>query len=721
MNPKLESTARGVYRHQDLRRLLAPASVAVLGASQSPAPFGSRVIAKLDEAGFRGEIFPINPKYSHVGDRPCFASIAALPRIPDCVVIAVPREAVQPAVEEAAQIGIGGAIIFASGYAETRRADRIAQQQALADISRRSGLRILGPNCIGLINYNNGFQATFGISPFSKELGPRAIGLISQSGGLAFSLAQAMEHGISLSHVLTLGNSCDVDVADQISFLADDPSCHAIACVFEGTPNPSRLLEAAKIAHAAGKPLVIYKMGVGSLGATAAMSHTGILAGARAAYQAAFRRAGIIEVDSFEGLLEATAFFAKARRPKASGVAVLATTGGACVLFADNAEKHGVPLPQPGDATRAVLERVVPDFGSPRNPCDVTGQVQASPDALFACVDALLADERYGALVIPQPHASDQTRERLKVFSDAARRHDKIVASVWLSEWLEGPGAMETELDPHVAIFRSTHRCFAALAAWNEREEWLRSASRVSPRTASAQAARIGAELIASAQTSVLTEHVAKQVLAAYGIPVVPEQLVQSASEALAAANALGYPVALKVASPDLPHKTEAGVVRLGIKDKAELLAAYETIMTNARKGSSAPRIAGVLVQPMLPQGVEVMVGARIDPLFGPLVMVGLGGVMVELLKDTVLELAPVAPWQARAMIERLKGRALLTGFRGSDPIDLGKLAGIVARASELIADQRELIAEIDINPLICAGADIVAVDALIVKAAAGT
>lgn len=721
MNPNSESSIRSVYRHQELRKLLAPASVAVVGASQSPAPFGSRVIAKLEEAGFCGEIFPVNPKYAQVGKRTCYPSIAALPSAPDCAVIAVAREAVQPAIEDAAQIGVGGAIIFASGYAETRRADRIAQQQTLTEIARRSGLRILGPNCIGLINYNNGFQATFGISPFGKTPGPRAIGLISQSGGLAFSLAQAVERGISFSHVLTLGNACDVDVADQISFLADDPSCHAIACMFEATPNPSRLLEAARIAHAAGKPLVIYKMAVGNLGATAAMSHTGILAGTRAAYQAAFRRAGIIEVDGYEGLLEATAFFAKAKRPKASGVAVLATTGGACVMFADHAEEHAVPLPQPGDATRAVLEREVPDFGSPRNPCDVTGQVQASPEALFACVDALLADERYGALVIPQAHASDQTRARLKVFSDAARRHDKIVASVWLSEWLEGPGAIESELDPQLAMFRSTDRCFAALAAWNRREQWLRSAARACPRSASIEATRMGAELIAGAQSPILTEHVAKQVLAAYGIPIVSEQLVQSASEAQTAASALGYPVALKVASPDLPHKTEAGVVRLALKNEAELLAAYESVMANAAKATPAPRIAGVLVQPMVARGVEVIVGGRVDPLFGPLVVVGLGGVMVELLKDTVLELAPVAPWQALEMIERLKGRTLLAGFRGSQPVNLAKLAEIVSRASELVADQRQLIAELDINPLICAGENIVAVDALIVKAAAST
>jgi acyl-CoA synthetase (NDP forming) len=718
MEQLASSANRAVYRHAELRRLLSPASVAVLGASQSPQPFGSRVIAKMEEAGFQGAIYPVNPKYGEIAGRPCHPSIAQLPAVPDCVVIAVPREAVETAVEQAAALGIGGVVIFSSGYAETGKADRIAQQDRLAAIARASGLRILGPNCLGVLNYNIGFQATFGVSPFAKAPGPRAIGLISQSGGLGFSLAQALEHGNSFSHVLTLGNACDVDVADQISYLADDPTCHAIACVFEGMANPWRLMEAADIAHRAGKPLVVYKMATGAAGAAAAMSHTGSLAGADATYRAAFARAGVVVVDDFEALIETTAFLAKAGRPKAPGVAVLATSGGACVMFADKAEDHAVPLPQPGDAARAVLERVVPEFGSPRNPCDVTGQVQASPEALFACVDALMGDPAYGALVIPQPHASELTRTRLPVFSEAAQRHGKIVASVWLSEWLEGPGALETELDPHVALFRSSSRCFAALAAWNRREAWEQWRSRTASRTAPAGAAQSAADLLAAIDERVVTERAAKQVLAAYGVPVVPEQLVQDPAAALKAASSFGYPVAIKVESPDLPHKTEAGVVRLGLGNPAELATAFEAVMANARQVTPAPRILGVLVQPMVGRGLEIMVGARVDPLFGPVVVVGLGGILVELLQDTVIELAPVSPWQARAMIERLKGSALLRGFRGSEPVDVDRLADVVARLSEFIADQRERVAELDVNPLICAGGQVVAVDALVVKTA---
>lgn len=714
MNPK--TPRRGVYRHAQLQRLLSPASVAVLGASRSAHPFGSRVIAKLGEAGFRGLIYPVNPKYDAIGDLACYPSIAALPDVPDCVVIAVPREAVAGAVEQAAALGIGGAIIFSSGFSETGKPECIAMQERLAEISRGSQLRILGPNCLGVLNYNIGFQATFGVSPFSGPPGERAIGLISQSGGLGFSLAQALEHGISFSHVLTLGNACDVDVADEISYLADDPTCHVIACVFEGMANPLRILEAADIAHAAGKPLIIYKMATGQLGAAAAMSHTGSLAGADATYRAAFARAGVVVVDDFEALIETAAFFAKAGRPKAPGVAVLATSGGACVMLADKAEDHGVRLPQPGAQARTVLERVVPEYGSAGNPCDVTGQVQASPDALFACVDALMGDPAYGVLVIPQPHASDQTRGRLPIFSEAARRHGKLVASIWLSEWLEGPGAVETEQDPHVALFRSSDRCFAALAAWQRREQWTLERTHERPRATDPSAAATAARRLAELPDGVITESVAKALLAGYGVPVVTERLVHSAAEAAEVASEVGYPVALKLQSPDVPHKTEAGVVRLGLADREAVLRAYASVMENTARISPAPRVEGALVQPMVPQGLELMVGARVDPLFGPVVVVGLGGTLVELLRDTVLALAPIAAWEARALLQRLRGAALLRGFRGSEPVDLDTLSDIVARLSEFIADQREHVAELDVNPLICSGDRIVAVDALIVK-----
>ncbi len=715
----MSASFRKVYRHADLDRMFAPKSVAVVGVSPTAGGFGSRTLAILKQGKFGGRIYPVNTKYERIGEEQCYPSIRELPETPDCVIIAVPRDGVEPIVVDCAERGVGGVVIYSSGYSETGRADRAKQQARLVQISRESGLRILGPNCIGLLNYTNRFLGTFFIPvPDAPLRAPRpdAVGIVSQSGALGFALSQAIERGMSFSHVLACGNACDVDVADQISYLADDPNCRAIACVFEGMSNPRRIIDAAEVAHAANKPLVIYKMAVGVQGAAAAISHTGSLAGSSAAYRAAFKRAGIVVVDNLEALLETASFFAKAPlQPKSLGVAVVATSGGSCIMSADMAERHNVPLPQPTAEAREVLERVVPEFGSPRNPCDVTAQVVGDPESLRACVDAIMGDDTFGALVVPQVHASTVTAARIKVFSEAAGRYGKIACAVWLNEWLEGPGSLETEIDPNVVMFRSMDRCFATLAAWNEREQWLRAQPRKLTRTSPADAALTVAKLLDGAGNRILTEREAKKILGAYGVPVVQEDLVQSGDDAVAVASRMGFPVAMKIESPDLPHKTEAGVIRLNLGTAAEVQTALDEVMANAKRVSPSPRVNGVLIQPMIPAGTEIMIGARVDPLFGPLVVVGLGGILVELLKDTALDLAPITHDEALAMIGGLKGKAALTGFRGSLPVNLDKLANIVCRLSELIADQQELISELDVNPLICSGDRIIAVDALIV------
>jgi acetate---CoA ligase (ADP-forming) len=502
-----------------------------------------------------------------------------------------------------------------------------------------------------------------------------------------------------------------------VAYLAEDEACRAIACVLEGMPDPQRLIEAAELAWKLDKPLLIHKIAIGEQGAAAAMSHTGTLAGSNAAYMAAFERAGAIAVPDFEALMETASFFAKASTPKARGVAVCATSGGAAIMAADKAELHGIPLPQPSDEALAILKQHVPEFGSARNPCDVTAQVLNSPGSLQACGEALMSDPGYGALIVPQPVAFNVHVPRIGVFGELARQHGKIACNVLLSDWLQGPASREAEEHPHVAMFRSMERCFRALAAWHQRSEWRATKAASAPeRIASASAMADAARLLDSSRNTALTEREAKGALALYGVPVVGERLVQSAAEAVAAAESLGLPVALKVESPDLPHKTEAGVIRLDLRTAAAVEQAYEAVMANARKVEPPPRLNGVLVQPMVPSGAEVMVGARVDPQFGPLVVVGLGGILVELLKDTQVALAPVDRDQARAMLLKLKGVRLLQGFRGSAPVDIDRLADVVARISEFAADHAGRVQEIDVNPLICAGDRIIAVDALIVR-----
>jgi acetate---CoA ligase (ADP-forming) len=703
-----------VYSHAELRRLLHPQSVAVIGASARPGSFGERVL--LNQQNFAGRTWPVNARYDKIGELTCYPSVGALPEVPDCAVITAARDAVEEIVLDCARAGVGGVIIFASGYAEMGREDRVAAQDRLASIARETGLRIVGPNCLGVVNAVLDSRITFmNITPIPPPR-QRAVGIISQSGALGMALAQAVVRGASFSHVLTSGNSCDVDMADFVSYLADDPACTAIACVFEGMASPERFLRAADYAWERDKPLVVYKMATGEEGAAAAMSHTGSLAGSHAAYRAVFRRAGAVLVENFESLVETASFFAKAPPPKAKGAAVVAASGGAAIMAADRAGQYGVPLPQPGAALHELLVSRIPDFGAARNPCDVTGQILNDPESLNVCAGAFLNDPQYATLVVPMTYGYAASAARIPVYDRLAKESGKIVCIAWQAEWLEGPGVKEAEESDRVALFRSMPALFAALAAWTWRAE-KRAATYETIAPTPPEALRAARHMIAAAEGRTLTEREAKAVLALYGVPVVGERLTQSADDAVAAAEALGYPVVLKVESPDLPHKTEAGVIRLNLRDAAEVRSGYDAVMANARRVSPPPRINGVLVQPMVPQGVEMVIGARVDPLFGPLVVVGLGGILVEVLQDTALAPAPVTHADASALLRMLKGEKLLHGFRGAPAVDLDKLADVICRISRFAADHRDAIAELDVNPLICAGARIIAVDALIVPA----
>lgn len=697
-----------------MKRLFEPNSIALVGVSPRPGSFGERTLGNLQR--YTGRIDLVNAKYERIGDRICYPSLRSLPEVPDCAVIVVGREHVETLVRECADLGVGGAIIFASGYAETGKSERIAEQQRLSDIARGSGLRIVGPNCIGLVNHTLGAMISFTTFSRLDNPLPASIGIASQSGAMANSLGQAIEQGSSFSHILAAGNSCDVDIADLVSYLADEPHCRSIISVFEGMEAPSRFIEAAEIAWAANKPLIVNKLATGEQGAAAALSHTGSLAGSNAAYRAAFDRAGVIMVDRFEHLIETAAFFAKAPELKATGVAVISTSGGASIMSADKAELHGVPLPQPSETTRTILEARIPEYGSARNPCDVTAQVIGDPESMFACSNALMSDPTYGTVIMAQPQAYDFATPRIKVLSDLALQHGRMACNVMVSQWKAGPGTRESEMDPRVALFRSMDNCFATIAAWHARESRRNSGPRTLCRMAAENAKDRAAVAIDQSLNSVLTEREAKQALSAYGVPVVGEWLVQTAEEAVRVAAACATPVVMKLESPDLPHKTEAGVIRLDLRGADQVRAAFEEIMANAAKVNPLPRIHGVLVQPMVSSGVEIMVGARIDPQFGALIVVGLGGVFVELLKDTVVDLAPVNHVEALAMLQRLRGSSILDGFRGMAAVDRDALANIICRLSEFAADQGEKIAELDVNPLICNGSSIVAVDAMIVK-----
>lgn len=692
--------SRPLYGRAELERLLAPRSIAIVGVSQKEGGFGNRTLANMD--AYRGEVFVVNPKYDSLNGRRCYPSLAALPRSPDCVVIALPREATEGALRQCAEVKAGGAILYASGYGETGKPERQAEEERLAAIAREGNVRMLGPNCIGIANNLLDAGALFQSEyPSVRRPGGR-IGIVSQSGALGYSLAQGAMHGTAVTHVLAAGNSMDVDVCDLASYLIEVPECRAIAFLLEGAREPRRLLALGRKSLAAGKPIIAFKMGTGAGGAAAAKSHTGTLAGSATAYRAAFRRGGFVSAAGFEEVMELAAFFAKAPPPRACGVATMATSGGAAVMAADVAEDLGVPTPQPGEAAAQVLRAAIPDFGSVRNPCDITGQVLNNPESFQVCAAAMLSDPAYGVLIVPTvTSATGLTGTRVPALSALAEKLGKPVCTVWLSDWREGPGAETYEMDPRVARFGSMRSCFGAILAWQEWHELRARVGQAEPRVSQGVVGNLFPD-----GKKFLGEREAKTILAKYGIDCVPERHAGNAEEAVRAAAEIGYPVVLKADSPEITHKTEAGAVQLDLRD-AQALRAACAAMTVAKDR--------FLVQPMLSGGVELVVGTKRDPQFGPVLLVGLGGVLVEIMRDTALSLAPVGKAEAMRMLRRLRGFRLLEGYRSAPAADLDALCEAIARVSELAADFADRIEEIDVNPLLARPDGATALDALIV------
>ncbi|WP_420392994.1 CoA-binding protein [Acuticoccus sp.] len=492
---------RAPYPAEELQRLFAPERIAIVGVSSRETSFGARFVQNL--AHFEGTVDLINPKYGELHGRPCHPSLSALGARPDCVVVATDLSTVEPIFEECIAVGAGGVVMIASGFAETGEAETVAVQSRLARRAAESGVKLVGPNTIGFVNFARKAGATF-MTGLNLERGyglageDRRIGFVSQSGALGFAFGQAMERGVGFSHVLTCGNSADVNVADCVSYLIEDPSTRAIACLVEGMADPRQIEAVTRRATAAGKPLVLYKMAKGEEGARAAASHTGNLAGSHDAWRTMVERAGGIFADGVETMLEVVQFLAKAPPPTGPGAVVIATSGGAAIMAADAAEEFGVPLPQPNADVTATLKARIPHFGSARNPCDVTAQVLNDTASFTECAEAVLGQEDFGTLVVPHVLAYATSVPRIALLNELAASAGKPIILTWHSGWLEGPGALEAEAAPHLGLFRSVDNCFRTLALW---QRWHarqpdQPAGRVStppPRTRCARASRGGA------------------------------------------------------------------------------------------------------------------------------------------------------------------------------------------------------------------------------------
>jgi acetyltransferase len=709
---------RSLYRAVDMQRLINPNSIAVVGASETPGSPGHSTMANL--AGFSGKVFAVNPKYTQVQGRHCVPTLMDLPEPADCVALCIARPLVEENLRHAVSIRAGGTIVYASGFAETTLPERIIAQQRLVEVAQGGGVRMVGPNTIGIANAATGAAVNFMIGCAEILRGPPGrVAVVTQSGAIGYSVLQSVIRGVRVSHYLAAGNSADVDVCDYIAYLAEQEQVRAIICLFEGVKSGERFLAAARLVHSAGKALIVHKSGNTASSGKAALSHTGTLVGSIAGYRAAFEAAGAIHCHNLESVVEMACLFAKAPRPAAGrGVGIMATSGGAGVINADKAEEKGLSLPEIAPATRRALEKVVPEFGSISNPADITSEALRSIETFTHCLRAFAEDPGFSAVVVPFVYAHPvASGARAPVLSQVAADTDRLITAVWMPEWLEGPGAAVLEADPRVALFRSSDRAFEAIRTWFDwhdgRAHEDGAIVRASPADAATKARAI--LVVARAQGETLTEQESKSILRAYGIAVPREMLVETPQQAARAAEQIGFPVAVKIASPDIPHKTEVGGIRLNLHSSEEVSTAAAQILSSARTAQPSARLNGVSVQAMVPAGHELVMGVRIDRQFGPLVMVGSGGIFVELLADAATALAPVSTHQAQRMLQRLRGYKLLLGYRGRPGYDVTAALDVLCRLSELASDLAEDLAEVDINPVIVGVKGAIAADALIV------
>ena len=715
----------------DIGKLLSPKSVAVVGASSDTHILRGRVFEIIRGHPFAGEIYPVSRSAAEVQGVKAYPSIEALPQPADLAVLIVPAAYVPAELERCGRAGIKAAVILSSGFAEAGEAGQRMQREITAT-ARRYDMAVEGPNTEGFANIAASLCANFSpamdknagpLTP-KRPLGRGQISIISQSGGLGFAFFdRARPRHLQFRYIVTTGNEAVLEISDFIDYMLDEGGTDVFLLLIEAVKTPEKFRRVAEKALKAGKPLIVRKIGQTEPGRRAVASHTAVLAGSQAAYRAVFDRYGLIEGRDFDEMLDiASGFLACGdRMPLGNRVGICTSSGGAGVWMADACAAAGLEVPVLDDETRATIDAHLPAYATSQNPVDSTAQgVQKLGYARFAQLVAR-SPSVDGVIVVITARRSAFLEADLPKLKELARESSKPVF-MW-TYTLPAERTVEILNEAGYPLFTDAQGCARTLRAMAEyralRERLLRP---LETATRSPGHAKVAALLAQSG--GVLCEYRARPLLAAYGIGADNAgTLTRSSEEAIAAAQAIGRPVALKVQSDDIAHKTEAGAVALNVFGADAVRAAYDRVLGSAKRYAPAARIAGVLVQPMAAPGREMILGVNRDPTWGLMLMVGLGGVLVEALGDVALAPVPLDHAAARGLIARLKGAQLLGGYRGSPPADIEALADLMAALSQFAADHADDIAEIDLNPVIvhAKGEGVSVVDALIVKRDAET
>jgi acyl-CoA synthetase (NDP forming) len=707
-------------RRGDLKRFFGPHSVALVGATEDLGRFAGRVLMRMTGFGYEGRIYPVNPRFEKVGGLACYARVSDIPEAVDHVGIVVPAPHVLGILQDCARNGARFATIYTGGFAEAGTEDGRRMQADLLAFARESGIRFMGPNCNGMVSFVDRFAMTTSATIAGPRKAPGNIGVVSQSGGAGQTnvMWRAQELGLGISYQVSCGNSADLNILDFVQFMVEDPSTDVVMVLAEHIPDGGRLFEVAKLAAAREKPIVMVKLGRTEAGSQAAASHTGAMAGSDDICDTALRQCGIIRVDDCNELAEVAMMLRTRRWPGGTRAGATTISGGNGVLLVDLGASVGVGFPEYADATRTRLAAVLPKLATTANPTDVTNAVIGKPDIFRECVETIAADPNVD-VVIPiftMAQASD-----VRQAAEAAGTVTKPVAVLWTGACNDDPSfGPKALIEQGVPVYRNTLGCLKAVRAAMRYGEFLRErdgrSAPARPAGLDAPAARAQLSLF----QSTVPERASKALLAAYGFPCTQEALATSAEDAVAIARRIGGAVAMKIESVDIPHKTEAGAVRLGVSGDPAVRQAFDEVMAAARRYKPAAALDGVLVQQMAPAGgIEMMLGVVIDPVYGPVVVAGLGGIHIEVLHDVAYRVGVIDPEEARRMLVELRGYRLLEGVRGAPPRDIDCLCELISRLSWFAEDCRAEVAELDINPLLLMpiGEGALVVDALIVRA----
>ncbi len=687
-----------------LQPVFVPQSVAVVGASSDPDRIGGRLLRFLLEAQFEGIIYPINKSgAAEIQGLPAYASVLDIPGNVDKAVIVVPAPGVETAVRESIAKGVKCVVVLTSGFAELGDAGRLAQDKLL-QMCQQAGVRMLGPNSLGLLNVDTRYFATFSTVLYGLQPRSGSISLATQSGAFgSCAYGMATLRGLGLSKIIATGNEADIDVAECIDYLAEDPQTKVICAALESCRDGQRLRAALLKAAAAGKPVLVMKVGRTELGAAAASTHTGSLAGNDAVFDAVFQECGAYRPHSIEEMLDIAYYCTvTGRLPSNNALGIITGSGGIGVLMADHAGDLNLSMPALPPEGVAAAQALLP-FAVAANPLDMTAQVTSLPDGVARTLEIMLAHGDYGTVFAYLAHAGlapERFASTIDRLADLRLQYPhKDVVMVMLSatqstEKLEAIG---------IPVFADPTRAMMAMGA----------AAKMAAQRKHLYAMP-SKKPAASRLTDVSTEQGAKHVLKLAGLPVLSEQVCSTANAAAKFASEIGFPVVAKIASPDILHKTEIGGVLLNLQDAKAVESAFETLLARAHQHMPNAQIDGVLITPMVKGGVETILGVQVDPTFGPMILYGAGGTAVELFKDVALASAPLTPDSAKALIDKVKSSALLRGWRGAHAADENAVVNALCKLSEFAMTHADQLQSVDINPLLVQQQGAVCLDAVI-------